>query len=133
VNSLVHLFRGKVVQGKIVFDPGETDRMTNAVKGLEGKLIELKLGKLKKIRSMSQNRYYWGVVIALFAEHVGLDAEEMHAALKMKFLQKHDGPMETVRSTTDLSTEEFQEYLEKCKQLAAEMGVEIPDPGHVAD
>ena len=130
---LVHIFHGQVAQGKIVFDEGETERMAQAVRGLEGKRVELRLGKLKKIRSMSQNKYYWGVVIALFAEHCGYDAEEMHESLKMRFLRKHDGPIETVRSTTDLSIEEFTQYVEDCRKLAAEMGCVIPDPGQVGE
>jgi hypothetical protein len=35
----------------------------------------------------------------------------------------------TVRSTTDLDTAEFVEYIEQCRRLGAEMGVIIPSPG----
>ena len=53
----------------------------------------------------------------------------MHEALKWRFLQKHDGPLVTVRSTTDLDTAEFTEFIEQCRRLGAEMGVVIPGPG----
>jgi len=33
-----------------------------------------------------------------------------------------------VKSSAALNTREFTEYIEQCRRLAAEMGVEIPDP-----
>ena len=71
------------------------------------------------------------VVIPVLAERCGYEDEEMHDALKWRFLQKHDGPMPTVRSTASLNTVEFSEYTAQCRRLAAQMGVMIPDPGAV--
>jgi hypothetical protein len=42
-----------------------------------------------------------------------------------------EGKPETVKSTTLLSTVEFSEFVEKCRQWAAEQGFNIPDPTKV--
>jgi hypothetical protein len=120
------IFRGRVENGKISLDyPGSFKAL---LARLEGKQIALRLTKHHHARSLSQNAYYWGVVIPLLAEGCGYDDEEMHEALKWRFLARHDGPMPTVRSTATLNTTEFCEYVEHCRRLAAEMGVVIPDP-----
>ena len=130
VNSFLHIFRGQVMQGKIVFDEGDVERMAQAVKGLEGKRIEVKLGKERKKRSVSQNAWYWGCIIPMIQEAAGLDtAEETHEALKIHFLSINTGKLQTVRSTADLSTDEMAEYCEACRRLGATMfGIDIPDP-----
>ncbi len=70
------------------------------------------------------------------AEYCGYEPEEMHEALKVRFLLKHGFSNETttlptIRSTTDLTTAEFSEYVDQCRRLAAEMGIIVPDPGAV--
>jgi hypothetical protein len=121
------IFRGKVEKGKLRLDsPGSFQA---ALARLEGKQVALRVTKHHHSRSLSQNAYYWGVVIPLLAESCGYGDEEMHDALKWKFLQRHDGPMPTVRSSASLNTAEFSDYVEECRRLAAGMGVVIPDPG----
>jgi hypothetical protein len=92
-------------------------------------VVDIYLGRA--VRSQPQNRYYWGVVVAILAEECGYQREEMHEALKWKFLRLEDPdhPIPTVRSTTDLTTQEFEEYLEQIRIWAAsELGVVIPMP-----
>ncbi len=99
----------------------------------EGHEIDLRLTRKRKTRSLSANAYYWGVVVALLAEHCGYEPEEAHQALKMRFLLKIGNDMistlPTVRSTADLDTVEFAAYLDQCIRLCAEMGIVVPDPG----
>lgn len=123
------VFRGKVEKGRISLDHPESFKALLA--RLEGKDIALRLARHQRARSLSQNSYYWGVVVPLLAESCGYDNEEMHEALKWRFLERHDGPMPTVRSTATLNTAEFSEYVDHCRRLAAEMGVVIPDPGEM--
>lgn len=95
----------------------------------EGKKVLLEIHKIKNVRSNSQNSYYWGVVIDILADYTGYTAEEMHNALKWKFLRKvNEKQIETVKSTTGLTTEEFGFYLEAIKNWASkELSVYIPD------
>src|SRR4051812_22246890 len=124
------LFAGRVEQGKVQLADPQAWR--SLLQQHEGREIELRLTRKRKTRSTSQNSYYWGCVIPFLGDHCGYEAEEMHAALKMKFLRSHqDGALPSVRSTADLNTAEFTEYVEQCRRLGAEMGIVIPDPGAV--
>jgi hypothetical protein len=100
----------------------------------------VKIDNSKK-RSNDQNSYYWGIVVPLVfkgLKDAGFDevktVEDAHLIMKSLFLKKFipgkDGEgMEIVRSTTDLKTIEFSEFLLSVWQWAAEyLGVQIPEP-----
>ena len=133
------VFHGAVRGGQLhIKRKADFERM---IRQMEGSEVELVLRKHYKVRSLSQNAYYWGVVVALLAEHCGYDdPEEMHHALRHRFLLIHNDPIETLhgktslqgaRSTAKLTTAEFSEYMEQARRLAAEMGVVIPSPGEI--
>src|SRR5689334_24948202 len=129
------IFRGIVESGKIKWHGVDRKRLDVLTKHLEGKEIELTLRAVPKKRSLRQNSYYWGVLVAMMAEEAGYERpEEMHDALRMHFLLKHtDAPLPTIRSTTELTTVEFEEYMSKCRQLASEVyGLYVPEPNEVA-
>ena len=91
--------------------------------------------KLFKQRSVQQNAYYWGVVIYELSGYTGFTSDEMHEALKWQFLRIHSerGDIDSVKSTTDLSTTEFEDYLEQIRIWAAsEFGVVIPEPNEIS-
>ena len=96
-------------------------------------VLSLKSGGKK--RTLPQNAYYWSVVIDYLRRHFGYEEQEMHDALRWQFLKvRSDDPKkpDTVKSTTDLSTKEFIEYLDTIIRWAAvEYGVVIPDPEEV--
>ncbi len=125
------IFKGIVKEGRVKLDAPE--RYLVHLSGLEGKRIELTLEKERNARTLSQNSYYWGVIIEILGNHFGYDPESMHEALKFKFLRQHeDSDLVTVGSTAKLSTVEFGEYLDKVIQWAAQdYGIVIPDPGEV--
>jgi hypothetical protein len=93
------------------------------------------------LRTSDQNRYYWGIVVNIVfkglkdAGHNAVrDESDTHAVLKSLFL-KVQFPgfggelMEYVKSTTELSTIEFADYLMKIFIWAHEyLGVTIPKP-----
>lgn len=93
---------------------------------------------IKNNRSNNQNRYYWGIIIALLSEHTGFDREEMHEILKHKFLRrtvwihtKHKTQEQSIitTSTTALTTKKFEEFLCQIRQWASQdIGVFIPEP-----
>jgi hypothetical protein len=126
------IFRGKVEKGKIFLDsPGAFKAL---LARFEGKQIAVRVTKHHLARSLSQNAYLWGVVYPLLAEHCGYELEEVHEALKFRFLrdrQNETPGLVRVGSTARLSTAEFTEYIEQCRHLAAELGIVIPDPSAV--
>jgi hypothetical protein len=60
------IFYGHVENGKVVFDHQE--KYLVHLSGLEGKRVELTIKKYRKDRSLSQNAFYWGVVIEILGE-----------------------------------------------------------------
>jgi len=124
------IFEGKVEKGKIFLKAPETFRSYK--KTFEGKKIQVILRKYKTSRSLPQNNYYFGVVVKMLADEFGYSTQEMHDALKLEFLRKTGGILETVRSTTDLTTTEFEMLLEKIRIWAlTEHDVKIPLPNEI--
>lgn len=126
MNTLI--FHGVIEKGKVRLD--NPSNYLVHLSSLEGKRIELSLQKERNNRTLNQNAYYWGVVIPILAEHHGYEPDEMHTALKYKFLKKHeDTDLVTTGSTKKLSTVEFGEYLDRIIRWAAQEGIVIPDAG----
>ena len=85
------------------------------VKKWEGREVEIK--KSESSRTSQQNRYYWGVILKIVSQETGFTPEEAHEVYKKKFLtyqKAHKGKLyDFTKSTTDLKTSEFGEYLDK--------------------
>jgi len=95
-------------------------------------LYHLKDGRYKfvvskdtKIRSLDQNRLYWRW-LNIMSQDLGYDPEELHCTFKAMFLTDRSARIPIVRSTTNLSTVEFIQYLEKVARVAAELGTILP-------
>jgi hypothetical protein len=91
--------------------------------------MNIDIKKDRDKRSSQQNKYYWKVVIGTLAPELGYLPDELHEALKIKFLPKvsiTDSLPTTGKSTTKLNTKEFMEYVENITRLAAELGCYIP-------
>lgn len=99
--------------------------------------------KPRKRRSNKQNAYYHAVVCDMCADgfrEIGyrevIDAEMAHKVLAGRFLKRRlinedTGEIisEWIQSTTKLSTTEMEDYLDQCRQFAAEyLGIAIPLP-----
>lgn len=75
-------------------------------------------------RSNPQNAYYFGVIVDMISQETGNELEETHELLKVRFLK----PIGK-KSTTQLTTVEFNTYIEKIQRWSAqELGCVIPDP-----
>jgi len=91
-----------------------------------------------KIRSIAENSYYWGVVIPLISNDSGYTKDEVHDLLKSMFLKniKHiklpNGKVKeviTIKSTAELTTVEFEEFLTEVRTWASlEIDCYIPLP-----
>jgi hypothetical protein len=103
-------------------------------------------------RTDRQNRYYWPCFVVPFAKYLATQygrknpselEEYAHAILKDAHLRvpavdtstgvtlfNVDGdPLMRTRSTTELDTGEFNEYMDRCKDTLWELGkIEVPDP-----
>ena len=101
------------------------------------KPIRILVVKKKKRRSLSQNSYYW-LTMKLIGEDLGYFAEEMHTVFAIMFLKKiiniGTHSIESYRSTTKLTTVEFEEYLQNIRIFASsELGIFVPLPNEIID
>ena len=124
--------------------PRGTGRAHSAVP--RGNAVEVIVRKFRKKRTLSQNAWYWAVIVPMIADAAGYEDtedghEETDEALKWRFLRRNNPerpifgntpqllPAAPVRSSTSLDTVEMAEYCEDCRRFAAQTwGLDIPDP-----
>lgn len=124
------IFLGTIQKGKLILN--NQDGFDKYLLTLENKGIKVILRRIKKDRSNKENRYYWGVVVKLLSNHTGYSSDEMHDALRMLFLRDTDRKILTIRSTTSLTTVEFEFYLTQIREWASmELDCYIPLPKEV--
>lgn len=128
-------FDGRVSNSKLILKYGE-NALRESLPAYEGKEIVLTIEPKRKRRSDNQNRYYWAVIVKMLGDYFGYEGDEMHEALKMKFLviSGGEGRPDTIKGTSKLTTIEFNEYIDKVIRWASqEFGVVIPDPNQWQD
>lgn len=135
--NLQRLFAAEVTHaGKLRMSEASRAEMDRYLGSLKGKLVEISVKESRRTRSNQANRFYWGVVVPIIAEHLGYTNDELHEALKYKFLRldaECAAPdLPRVRSTATLDVKEFGTYLETVITWAgSEFGLNIPAPGEV--
>lgn len=129
MKNLAPIWRGNIENGKLKL--ANSEMYGKYLCSLRGE-VELIVRKWKKKRTDNQNKYYWGVIIPILCESLGYFDEEMHDALKWKFLRKKEREkLPTVKSTASLSTIEFKNYIDEIVIWAASEGIIIPEPNKV--
>ena len=114
--------------GRLTFDDAVAFARVRGL--LRGQPVQVLIEPKRKPRSLAENGYYWGVVIPLLCEWTGYTSDEMHDALKEKFLGCYDekNGLTRMTSTSSLSTVEFEKYMSDIRQWASEQGVFMPLP-----
>jgi hypothetical protein len=119
-------YTAKVENGQVKF----TDRkgFDMDMKALEGLKLSIRIKRFYKTRSTKQNAFYWSNFIPsqidCFVERFGerYRADQMHEWNKLNFFGEervNELTGEMIRlpaSTSDQSTVEFEEALEKCRE-----------------
>lgn len=92
----------------------------------EGRFLQVTVQLVKDKRSLEQNRRYWKAVITPIAAQAWADGRQYdkgcwHEFFKREFIGVLDLPMGGVvaMSTTDLSVEEFSDYMAQVEAYAA--------------
>lgn len=125
------LYSGKIENGKLFIN--NRHQFDSDITNTQNCKVSITIQRIKSRRSFHQNKYYW-IVVGIIASEVGYTKDELHEVLKYKFLKKElpnkiTGEIETIiRSTTDLSISEFQEYIQSIVIWAGELGIQIPQP-----
>lgn len=127
-------FTGSVVDGQIRID--QPDRWKALKERLEGKPIEVSVGRLRQNRSLRANNYMWAIY-RVIAQETGEDEYRIHAVMKGLYLPLVDlelpngQTIKTLGTTTTLDTKGFAEFIGKIKAWAAQEGIRVPDPEEV--
>lgn len=121
---------GKIQAGKLVLDNDRYFR--NMICGYEDTdKVRITVEKERGTRSQNQNKYYWGKVLPEIGKHIGERVEDLHDIFRSRFLRRkrvwRGGEITMVRSTSELTSDEFAEYLQQIIQEGAELGVVVPD------
>ena len=134
----IPIYEGHSVEGKMKMLEREKAAMRRWVATFRaGARLDITIRKHSEKRTSDQNRYYWGTVVAILADHFGHDnAEDMHTDLKEKFnpVESKIEPGKMIGGTTTaLSTVDFfcaeDSYVERiCRWAAMEHSVFIPPP-----
>ena len=132
---MIPSFSATVTNGKLSL--ANRPEVLRYVQTLQGD-VTVVIEKVKKNRSIQQNRYLFGVCYKLISEHTGFSTEECHQIFKKMFLSyskksKITGKEKVfIRSTTSLKTDAMDAYIEEVKQFASmELQIFIPDPTQV--
>lgn len=119
--------------------------MKRFLKSLVGQDLQIDLEKVKKIRSASQNRYYWGLMIKMICQHhletqgSALMPNDAHYYNLTKVLQLSFKEQiifgnlvlvfEDAKSTSEMTTVEFNDFIRLIQQHFVEhYDLIIPDP-----
>ncbi len=136
-------YYGSVKDGKITL-PKRLRK--EVIAAFEGKQIHVVFERKKKVRTDSQNAYYWAVVIPLIMEEfINLghdfqmgnkeDLQVTHDYLKSRFIKgklicdANGVELQMPPSTKSLSTVEFADYIDNvCRWAAEALNLVIPQP-----
>lgn len=125
-----YIFRAKKDKQEIIYE--NPMAFTKALATFKG-TFEVVLRKTRSPRTCQQNKAYWGIIVKMLAEELGYEKDDIHYALREKFLSiKEEGELHIPRSTTDLSISEFNTFMADVRQWAAEfLNISIPEPNEV--
>lgn len=134
----MHKFNAKVNKG--VLSLNNKPLFTDTIACLRDGDYYLEVKEKKKKRSVSQNKYMWAVVNQMVWRRLielghDVDLEETHDFLKATFnykeiINENTGEVFKIpKGTSELSTEEFSEYIERVIRFGAEvLDIQIPLP-----
>lgn len=138
MTDLVLTYTGEVTDEGL--RPHNPKGFKREVQVFNGKEVVITIRRKRNHRSDQQNRYYWGGVVPIVCEGLNgvgyritqADTHEYlkHTFLKDKIVNEQTGEyLETIGSTTKLTTTEFMEFIQDIQRWASEfLGVYIPDP-----
>ena len=138
-----HIINGR--SDGVNFLPEFRYRWSHAMRQMADKRVTVTVELYQRKRTTLQNSYYWPVLVCgihsqLVADGWDITKEQVHHDLKAKFAVKEIYNTETgevkqvVRSTTELSTVEFNDFCENIRRWAAEtLEIILPEPNEAGN
>jgi len=120
----------------VIKDNRDKQSLFSYLKELESDYI-VSVKKQRNTRSNMQNSYYWKCIVQGLAEELGYFPNEMHDALRSRFLSEYEMisindnqiAINKIGSTTALNTKSFEEYTEQIRVWAlTDLGIRLMLP-----
>ena len=120
----------------VIKDNRDKQSLFSYLKELENDYI-VSVKKQRNTRSNMQNSYYWKCIVQGLAEELGYFPNEMHDALRCKFLSEYEMisindnqiAINKIGSTTALNTKQFEQYTEQIRVWAlTDLGIRLMLP-----
>jgi len=120
----------------VIKDDRDKQSLFSYLKELESDYI-VSVKKQRNTRSNMQNSYYWKCIVQGLAEELGYFPNEMHDALRARFLSEYEMisindnqiAINKIGSTTSLNTKSFEEYTEQIRVWAlTDLGIRLMLP-----
>ena len=120
----------------VIKDNRDKQSLFSYLKELENDYI-VSIKKQRNTRSNMQNSYYWKCIVQGLAEELGYFPNEMHDALRAKFLSEYEMisfndnqiAINKIGSTTALNTKAFEVYTEQIRVWAlTDLGIRLMLP-----
>jgi len=120
----------------VIKDKRDKQSLFSYLKELENDYI-VSVKKQRNTRSNMQNSYYWKCIVQGLAEELGYFPNEMHDALRVKFLSEYEMisfndnqiAINKIGSTTALNTKQFEQYTEQVRVWAlTDLGIRLMLP-----
>ena len=120
----------------VIKDKRDKQSLFSYLKELENDYI-VSVKKQRNTRSNMQNSYYWKCIVQGLAEELGYFPNEMHDALRAKFLSEYEMisindnqiAINKIGSTTALNTKAFEVYTEQIRVWAlTDLGIRLMLP-----
>jgi hypothetical protein len=108
---MIPVFQGTILQGNILFHvPKQFKEYLAQLENNQpnGQPVNVIVEKWKDQRTLSQNRYYWGVVLKIISDDTGHEPEELHEFFKKKFIPAKDITVKGEVQTSAWCTHERQ-------------------------
>lgn len=96
-----------------------------------GDVYEMSISHKKANRSTEQNSYLWGVIYKAISDLTGYEIDEIHDLMRNMFLRQDkkllDKEVVSLKSTSNLSSAEFKEYVDLIKAWASQFGIKYEE------
>jgi len=131
-------FFGWIKKGKFYFDnKNQFDLYVGSFNDCKA-IINIKKDRAQRTsgrleEKSNQNGYYWAVIIPILGDHFGYTPEEMHHAIKNKFLRiGGSDELPKVKGSSSLNKIDWEEFTEQIRVWAlTEYNIKIPLPNEI--
>lgn len=107
------------------------DRLAALTREATEKGWTLKVEKVRGIRSLQQNKYYWAL-LTIYGIETGNTPEEMHTDMREAYGMIYRKNEKTyLKSTSTLNTKEMTDYIDYIRHHAGQQGITLPDADYL--